>query len=484
MPKKAILLKSLARGRIRASWNKYNLFNLYKKQKVNFNTKTLFQQKWSSKTETRAYHGEQLTEKRFINGNFEPKLKGVAQLDASLKGNGDVEETPIVLQTFAALEKRLDFALFRAMFASSVRQARQFILHKNVKVNGVVIRHPGFPLKSGDIFSIDPEKLLTALGRKKPSLKESYQVDNLQIIKWNTFVNKARENPYEIWIKQQKKKELQKKNLTSQVNQDYLQNDEFSIKKIDQYNNNLMLNMLKIQKMTNRSTILKDIIEISNKNLKDFKNLKIEELKSSIFNEKFGDELSERCLLIINLLKDNPILQKTEIESFDKFLSTNVDEFPENFKHNFKKIKQILSELNSLYLEKLRKDSEALKIDPSSSIDSLPYDPNWTNNLIKHPNLPPLQEIEEKGEDLTKINLPWQSSFFGRADLKKPYFTPWEPRPFLAPFAILPHHIEISFETGHAVYLRDPVARPGQSEVISPFSTDVHKRAYMWYIRR
>ena len=68
------------------------------------------------------------------------------------------------------MEKRLEIALFRSMFASSVRQARQFILGGYVKVNGVVIKHPSFP-QSGDVFSVDPEKVLFALGKTKPSLE-------------------------------------------------------------------------------------------------------------------------------------------------------------------------------------------------------------------------------------------------------------------------------------------------------------------------
>lgn len=44
--------------------------------------------------------------------------------------------TPYMQMTFAPLERRLDTAIFRAMFATSVRQARQFVLHGAVKVNG------------------------------------------------------------------------------------------------------------------------------------------------------------------------------------------------------------------------------------------------------------------------------------------------------------------------------------------------------------
>ena len=43
---------------------------------------------------------------------------------------------PYMSMTFAPLERRLDTAIFRALFASSARQARQFVVHGAVKVNG------------------------------------------------------------------------------------------------------------------------------------------------------------------------------------------------------------------------------------------------------------------------------------------------------------------------------------------------------------
>ena len=55
----------------------------------------------------------------------------------------------LLLQTYGTLEKRLEIALFRSMFASSVRQARQFILGGYVKVNGVVINTHPSPYKAG-----------------------------------------------------------------------------------------------------------------------------------------------------------------------------------------------------------------------------------------------------------------------------------------------------------------------------------------------
>lgn len=48
--------------------------------------------------------------------------------------------TPYMQMAYYPLERRLDTAIFRAMFASSVRQARQFVVHGLVKVNGKKVR--------------------------------------------------------------------------------------------------------------------------------------------------------------------------------------------------------------------------------------------------------------------------------------------------------------------------------------------------------
>lgn len=50
--------------------------------------------------------------------------------------NRPVAKIPYMNMTFAPLERRLDTAIFRSMFASSTRQARQFVVHGDVKVNG------------------------------------------------------------------------------------------------------------------------------------------------------------------------------------------------------------------------------------------------------------------------------------------------------------------------------------------------------------
>jgi len=61
---------------------------------------------------------------------------------------GERRAVPYMHMTYAPIERRLDTAVFRALFASSARQARQFVVHGNVKVNGKKVRSVGssFPV--------------------------------------------------------------------------------------------------------------------------------------------------------------------------------------------------------------------------------------------------------------------------------------------------------------------------------------------------
>lgn len=45
-------------------------------------------------------------------------------------------QIPYMQMVYHPTERRLDTAIFRSLFASSARQARQFVTHGHVKVNG------------------------------------------------------------------------------------------------------------------------------------------------------------------------------------------------------------------------------------------------------------------------------------------------------------------------------------------------------------
>lgn len=181
--------------KLRQSWNKYNLYNIARGAAREPQAKgraTFFQQKWAAKSKTRGYHGEHVSEKKWVR-LFSRRLLSAVDLppeylaandgseQAAGRGSGlstsnvtaesysrvprlsqkvvrspthhqqrgpsfgDVNKmlaeqfehmTPYMQMTFAPLERRLDTAVFRALFASSVRQARQFVIHGAVKVNG------------------------------------------------------------------------------------------------------------------------------------------------------------------------------------------------------------------------------------------------------------------------------------------------------------------------------------------------------------
>lgn len=194
-----------AQQRVRQTWNKHNLFNLTRVARTipNFIKRTFFQQKWTAKALTRAYHGEHVKERKWER-MFSKRLLSVVNMDpeymahhdgseqAAGRGSGkdpytdldrmpwrnsdtvkniqgsilerqdafdervavtrdygksemkntqmsNAGQTPYMNMTYAPFERRIDVAVHRAMFASSTRQARQFVIHGAVKVNGQVV---------------------------------------------------------------------------------------------------------------------------------------------------------------------------------------------------------------------------------------------------------------------------------------------------------------------------------------------------------
>jgi hypothetical protein len=69
-------------------------------------------------------------------------------------------------------------------------------------------------------------------------------------------------------------------------------------------------------------------------------------------------------------------------------------------------------------------------------------------------------------------------------DPTKPYLTPWRPRDYMSAFAFIPRYLEVNQRICSAVYLRHPVARPGLGEVPTPFDIQTSQLAFNWYLRR
>ena len=129
---------TFARQLIRMSWSKYNLYTIATRgrQAPRLGNRTLYQQKWTAKRETRAYHGGQINERQFLR-LFNPKIPTSNTRVAGQEK--DRKHPPAVVLTYASLERRLDSIVFRACLATSIWQARQMVLHGKVSVNGVKV---------------------------------------------------------------------------------------------------------------------------------------------------------------------------------------------------------------------------------------------------------------------------------------------------------------------------------------------------------
>ncbi|TKA69400.1 hypothetical protein B0A49_06417 [Cryomyces minteri] len=179
---------NLKKVKVRQTWNKYNLYNLSRMTTPNASSRTFFQQKWGAKSLTRAYHGEQIREGQWTR-MFRSHMPSVVPMDhqylaqhdgseqAAGRGSGldlppgekkrALPKTPYMHMVYHPTERRLDTAIWRALFASSTRQARQFVVHGFVKVNGKKMIYPGYLLNPGDMFSVEPERVLWGTGHMK-----------------------------------------------------------------------------------------------------------------------------------------------------------------------------------------------------------------------------------------------------------------------------------------------------------------------------
>lgn len=140
---------------VRMSWNRFNLYHLARLRQLPIESLTFYQQKWKAKAMTRFYHGELVGEKRWER-MFKRRINAVVPMspqymaahdgsdESAGRGSGLEKATkrrpnefvPYTHMLYAQMERRLDTAVFRALFASSIRQARQFVLRGCVKVNG------------------------------------------------------------------------------------------------------------------------------------------------------------------------------------------------------------------------------------------------------------------------------------------------------------------------------------------------------------
>lgn len=82
-------------------------------------------------------------------------------------------------------ETRFDNAIFRAGFAITRRQARQFVTHGMFSLNGRKVSIPSAQLKAGDTFEVKEKRkgntLFASFAKKKPTNPKWIKVDPLKL---------------------------------------------------------------------------------------------------------------------------------------------------------------------------------------------------------------------------------------------------------------------------------------------------------------
>ncbi|KUJ17082.1 alpha-L RNA-binding motif-containing protein [Mollisia scopiformis] len=457
----------LKKVKFRATWNKYNLYNLSRLSMPRTQSLTFYQQKWKAKSITRAYHGEQIREKQWQR-MFTPRLNAVVPMDhrylaefdgselAAGRGSGlekpfDAEKTkrkqaiPYMHQTYAPIERRLDMAIWRALFASSARQARQFVVHGKVKVNGEKMIYPGYLLNPGDLFQVEPEAVLFATGAPKdgPQLRVGRRVLRVRRNR-NVGMEKLRAQMAERKAAKASDKASNKdssKALISSKTPKTLLEDHFEYRKTREADLSTMIQRAE-WKQHAKSKMLsakrKQQIRAFIRHAKS--------ARSKVFRKPFQELEKERLAFV---------------EEFRGSVGSNT--LDKAWRQAAKK----RAAENSV-------ETEAGAAEGASEEADAP----------KRTKTPYGERVaEEKLVALEKRIAAMRIQGDG-VDPSKPYATPWRPRDFMSAFAFIPRYLEVSPKICSAVYLRHPVARPGLTEVPTPFPGEIQQLAFNWYLRR
>jgi ribosomal protein S4 len=349
-----------------------------------------------------------------------------------------VEKTPYVNMTFYPLERRLDTAIWRALFASSVIQARQFVVHGHVKVNGKKMIYPGYQLNPGDLFQVDPEKVMFATGaRKKRKGSHISEQDTRKDSEKEEKDSRAAKSKEEQEV-ESREEELEAEaeagaaTLESDEEREALATnpeDEKDAKKA----------------MKNLVVRAKRILEDAKRNLSGKRQ---QELRA--FARSVKTTMSKHGRAVAN--GESPMDSVDELEAALQEIMTKIPE-------------------DALPSTVSTSDSTS-----TSEDSSLPSNPQMRD--------PAKVDQYKARKDAELLHAALERARANPIDSSKPYATPWKPRDYMSAFAFIPRYLEVNQKICSAVYLRHPVARPGLAEVPTPFSRETLELAFNWYLRR
>ncbi|KAM0321818.1 hypothetical protein ACHAQA_009915 [Verticillium albo-atrum] len=380
--------------------------------------------------------------------------------------------TPYMQMTYAPLERRLEVAIFRAMFASSTLQARQFCIHGAVKVNGQPMRSPGYLLNPGDMFQVDIERVLYATGKPK-NPKEVARLDKL--LKEREEREAAAEAK-DAALRAAKRQELADKLKAGEQGGGSAPSAEASEQAAGDTAVEAETEAAVEAAATEASTGLGEDgepmteDELAAQHKRQLKKL-IQDAKTLLKDnhDNMGAKHKQRVRLFLSEAKRAISRLGKNAAALDGEADLSRDSV-------MTQLATILKGLNLDHAQQAKAEAEAAEnpeaaAEGAEGVEAAPK--TWEQEL---------QTLTKQEQDALALLL--REDADNPVDETKPYLTPWQPRRYLAPFAFIPRYLEVNQNICAAVYLRHPVARRGEAEVPTPFPIDQNQLAFNWYLRR
>jgi len=95
-------------------------------------------------------YGEQLLQKQRLKAYYGVLEKQMRRYMDKAKKSKEITGTALVIE----LETRLDNMVYRMGFGSSIREARQMVVHRHILVNGKRVDRPSYQISIGDEISL------------------------------------------------------------------------------------------------------------------------------------------------------------------------------------------------------------------------------------------------------------------------------------------------------------------------------------------
>jgi ribosomal protein S4 len=288
------------------------------------------------------------------------------------------------------------------------------------------MQFPGYLLNPGDLFQVEPERVMYATGATK---------------------NKAERRETRVAKKAASKAD---ETENSKESTEETKAEEEVSKEVEDPKETLRQLLVQAKTVISRE---KDVLPAKKKQeLRGFQKAVRSVLSKSATSTILADNLESQFSELLGLLK----AKKAE---------------PVSFRENRNK-KDVAEKSDDAESTAAEETSSAISEELKDAFRQAAEDPNSVD----------ASELTEDEFDILKQAIAQMRD--NPIDTSKPYATPWRPRDFMNAFAFIPRYLEVNHKICAAVYLRHPVARPGFSEVPSPFGESIQTPAFAWYLRR